>query len=104
LILYAKRGIEAGEEITVNYTMFNEIYSPLLPIPNLFDPDPQTPPLTEEHRQFLESKWGIICPSSCLCRQPTFNKELTIMRKLWWMLTEEGFGRKGATPQVFCFE
>lgn len=60
-VLTAVREIQPGEEISISYTHFDNFSNFLTP---------------EKSRSILQQKWGIVCPSDCLCRNEVFLKKL----------------------------
>eukprot|EP00842_Homolaphlyctis_polyrhiza_P005692 jgi/Hompol1/6123/HPOL_000716-RA len=67
-ILFAERDIRAGEEITISYTLWNEIYCT---------------DSAEEARKNLREKWGFECPQTCFCRKPENIKTVMNGRALY---------------------
>ena len=66
-IVFAERDIAEGEEICISYQSFNDLsreYSHYL------------------SEAILKTKWGIICPQDCVCRDPAIQKLIDQSRKL----------------------
>lgn len=66
-VLSAVRDIEEGEEICFSYIGFNDVGCDMT---------------AEMSRWFLEGKWGIKCPESCLCRNNNALERIREAREL----------------------
>lgn len=67
VVLFAQRDIAEGEEITINYQLFNDISRNVS---------------AQESRFVLQNKWGIICPMNCFCHDKEMEKLITRSREL----------------------
>ncbi len=65
--------------------MYNES---CFPIPNPFDPSYRSMASFQEHRDLLKSQWGIVCPSSCFCRNPTLDADKARAKAEWDFLRQ----------------
>lgn len=67
VILYAQRDIAEGEEICINYQLYNDISKEVT---------------AQQARFVLQNKWGITCPMNCFCYDKEMEKIITRSRKL----------------------
>lgn len=67
VVLFAQRDIAVGEEITINYQLFNDISCDVS---------------ADMSRFALQTKWGIICPMNCICYDKEVEKLITKARQL----------------------
>lgn len=81
-IVYSKRGINPDEEITINILGYNDSLG------SIIDPDTMygnrrlgTFKTFSDCRRVLESKFNIICPSDCFCRDDDMDNLIISLRK-----------------------
>jgi len=72
-IISSIREIQPGEEILISYYVHLELYEEALRNPNilmdLWNQKEGLDPFAHE-KKHLKSKWGIICPNDCACKDP----------------------------------
>lgn len=77
VILFAHRDIAEGEEITINYQLFNDISCNVS---------------AELSRMVLHNKWGIICPNNCICYDKEIQKVIDRSRLIDAKIMTLAFG------------
>lgn len=63
MIIYAKRCIQPGEEICVNYVCYDEVYT----AQSYLAGQGKILETFQDAREMLSSTWNIVCPSDCFC-------------------------------------
>lgn len=85
VVLFAHRDIAEGEEITINYQLFNDISCNVS---------------AEFTRMVLHNKWGIICTNNCICYDKEMQKLISRSRQIDAKIISLAFGH---TQQALDF-
>ncbi|OXA44634.1 uncharacterized protein LOC118438309 [Folsomia candida] len=91
MVIYSKRDILPDEEITINFLTYGDL------LQSIVDPDTMYGPFLysgcletfADCRRILESRFNIICPSDCFCRDDEMDKLINASRKAMAALREK---------------